>query len=156
MRKLIIIAIIAVLTLTACNKKDNAASTVPTIGLETFEQIKTANSGKVIVFNVFATWCPPCKEETPSFVEMYKKYGNDDFELVGLSIDDNKGEIDKFIEEYGITYPVYHITTTIQRKLMADKIPTTVIYKPNGMYHTTVLGMVDGERLYQIVQSAAQ
>ena len=87
---------------------------------------------------------------------MYKKYGNDDFELVGLSIDDNKGEIDKFIEEYGITYPVYHITTTIQRKLMADKIPTTVIYKPNGMYHTTVLGMVDGERLYQIVQSAAQ
>jgi thiol-disulfide isomerase/thioredoxin len=129
---------------------------VQTIGIEQFDELKDANIGKVLVLNVFASWCPPCEEETPSFVQMYDKYAaNAKFELIGLSIDESKAELEAFLQKHKVNYPIYQITPAIQRRLMANKVPTTIIYAPNGMYQTSILGAVDGEELYQFVETLA-
>ena len=61
--------------------------------------------GKVRVINFWATWCPPCRSETPMFVEMQEKYGAAGLQFIGIAIDDADKVLD-FMDTYGINYPM--------------------------------------------------
>ena len=61
--------------------------------------------GKVLVLNFWATWCPPCREETPLFVELQEKYGEAGVQFVGIAIDDQEATRE-FANTYGVNYPV--------------------------------------------------
>ncbi|KPC50795.1 TlpA family protein disulfide reductase [Amantichitinum ursilacus] len=60
--------------------------------------------GKPIVLNFWATWCEPCREETPAFVKLQKQYG-DAVQFVGVAIDEAPA-VTQFIKQYGVTYPI--------------------------------------------------
>jgi thiol-disulfide isomerase/thioredoxin len=63
--------------------------------------------GKAVLLNFWATWCGPCKIETPWLVEMQKEYGPQGLQVVGVAMDDSgKDEIAKFAKEMGVNYPV--------------------------------------------------
>jgi thiol-disulfide isomerase/thioredoxin len=63
--------------------------------------------GKVVLLNFWATWCGPCKIETPWLVEMQNQYGNEGLQVVGVAMDDSgKDEIAKFAKDMGVNYPV--------------------------------------------------
>ena len=128
-------------------------SDVTTLDIAEYEKLKKDNMGKVLVINVFATWCPPCETETPDFVKVYNELGGDSFELIALSIDTRKRDIISFVNFYGMRYPVYQIKPDLQRRLYADKIPTTLIYRPDGSFYTSVLGAVSGEDLIYVVNT---
>ena len=64
--------------------------------------------GKVILINFWATWCGPCIMEIPDFNELYKKYSEDDFEILGISISDSKKQLIKFKNSYNIFYPLLY------------------------------------------------
>jgi cytochrome c biogenesis protein CcmG/thiol:disulfide interchange protein DsbE len=61
--------------------------------------------GKVIILNFFATWCPPCREEIPDFIDLQKEYADKGFTMVGISLS-KMGDIKPFSERMGINYPV--------------------------------------------------
>ncbi len=152
-------AVIALLVLciTGCREKrvpaETVVSDVPALAASEYDKLKKDNLGKVLVVNVFATWCPPCEEETPGFVKVYDELGGDSFELVALSIDSRKADIISFVNFYGMRYPVYQIKGDLQRRLYADKIPTTLIYRPDGRLYTSVLGAISEENLAGIVNT---
>lgn len=63
--------------------------------------------GKAVLLNFWATWCAPCKIEMPWFVDFYKKYQPQGFEIVGVAMDDSgKDEIAKFTKEMGVNYTI--------------------------------------------------
>lgn len=63
--------------------------------------------GKAVLLNFWATWCGPCKIETPWLVEMQKEYGAQGLQVVGVAMDDSgKDEIAKFAKDMGVNYPV--------------------------------------------------
>src|SRR5215475_3911815 len=63
--------------------------------------------GKAVLVNFWATWCGPCKIETPWLVEMQKQYGSQGLQVVGVAMDDSgKDEISNFAKEMGMNYPV--------------------------------------------------
>jgi len=63
--------------------------------------------GKAVLLNFWATWCGPCKIETPWLVEMQSQYGNQGLQVVGVAMDDSgKDEISKFAKDMGVNYPV--------------------------------------------------
>ncbi len=63
--------------------------------------------GKAVVVNFWATWCGPCKIETPWLVELQKEYGSQGLQIVGVAMDDSgKDEISKFAKDMGMNYPV--------------------------------------------------
>jgi peroxiredoxin len=63
--------------------------------------------GKAVLLNFWATWCGPCKIETPWLVEMQNQYGSQGLQVVGVAMDDSgKDEIAKFAKEMGMNYPV--------------------------------------------------
>ena len=61
--------------------------------------------GRVLVLNFWATWCPPCRRETPMFVELQEKYGAQGLQFVGIAID-KKDKVTDFIDTFGVNYPI--------------------------------------------------
>ena len=61
--------------------------------------------GKVIILNFFASWCPPCRQEIPDFIELQKAYGDKGFAMVGVALVD-LNEAKSFAGKMGINYPV--------------------------------------------------
>jgi cytochrome c biogenesis protein CcmG/thiol:disulfide interchange protein DsbE len=61
--------------------------------------------GKVIILDFFASWCPPCREEIPDFVDLQKRYGSKGFTMIGVSLVSQK-DSKSFASRMGINYPV--------------------------------------------------
>jgi thiol-disulfide isomerase/thioredoxin len=82
----------------------------PDFTLETLDGKSVSLSslrGKAVVVNFWATWCGPCKIETPWLVEMQNQYGAQGLQIVGVAMDDSgKDEIAKFAKNMGMNYPV--------------------------------------------------
>ncbi|MBW3535683.1 MAG: TlpA family protein disulfide reductase [Gemmatimonadetes bacterium] len=74
--------------------------------------------GKVVLLNIWATWCPPCLEEMPSMQRLYEEFGERDFEILAVSIDAPLGTRDAagrlggdlaaFAADLGLTFPILH------------------------------------------------
>lgn len=61
--------------------------------------------GKVVLVDFWASWCGPCRREMPNLVEAYKQYKNKNFEIVGVSLDQNGDAWKAAIEQLNITWP---------------------------------------------------
>lgn len=62
--------------------------------------------GKVVLLDFWATWCVPCREETPHFVELQKKYGGRGLQIIGVSMDDSADPVRPFYQQFHMNYPV--------------------------------------------------
>lgn len=91
--------------------------------------------GKVVLMNIWATWCPPCREETPDLVDLYNKYRDDGFVTLGVSIDEQGLSVVRpFMEEFKVNYPMYidNDEIVISKYGPVMSIPTTYIIDRTG------------------------
>jgi thiol-disulfide isomerase/thioredoxin len=96
-------------------------------------------TGKVLLVDVWATWCPPCKEEMPWFQELQNKYGAQGFEVIGISIDANPADAAHFAGELGITYRMLHHPAIMQEWGLLG-LPTTFIVDRKRNIHRKIVG----------------
>lgn len=66
----------------------------------------SAYRGKVVLLDFWATWCDPCREETPRFVDLQSKYGNQGLQIIGVSMDDGPEPVRDFYQRFKMNYPV--------------------------------------------------
>jgi peroxiredoxin len=67
----------------------------------------SALRGKVVLLNLWTTWCPPCREEMPSMEQLYARLHDRDFELLAVSQDeDGKRVVEPFVREMKLSFPV--------------------------------------------------
>ena len=90
---------------------------------------------KVVVLNFWATWCPPCRKETPEFVELQEAYAKD-VQFIGIAIDDEE-PVREFASEYGVNYPLLLgdvEAVALSRRLgnRYEGLPFTVVAGPGG------------------------
>ena len=87
--------------------------TAPDISLKSYNDslyVLSDLSGKVVLINFWATWCGPCRMEIPDFNELYEKYHNDGFEILGISLSDTKQQLVEFSNVYNVKYPLLYGT----------------------------------------------
>jgi thiol-disulfide isomerase/thioredoxin len=65
-------------------------------------------AGKVVLVDFWATWCGPCVAELPNMIAQYEKYHDKGFEVVGISLDDDREALAKFIDDKKIPWPILH------------------------------------------------
>ncbi|MEE9165983.1 MAG: TlpA disulfide reductase family protein [Candidatus Neomarinimicrobiota bacterium] len=69
--------------------------------------------GKVVILNFWATWCAPCREEIPGFIDLQTKY-EDDIVILGISVDEDGSEVvPRFVERFGVNYPVLYASAKV-------------------------------------------
>ncbi len=111
--------------------------------------------GKVLVVNFWATWCPPCREEIPVFVDAQSKFGGKGLQFVGIALDDPR-QVAGFAQEYGINYPVLIgglNESEMLRKLgnPGGGLPYTLVYDRNGQLREKIIGGLDQARLERLI-----
>jgi len=106
---------------------------------------------KVVLLNIWATWCGPCREEMPSMQRLYDEFRGEDFEVVAVSVDARPGDRDPsgnpggdlraFVDEFGLTFPILHDPDgAIQRIYQTTGVPETFVIGKDGIIYKKVAG----------------
>jgi peroxiredoxin len=89
-------------------------------------------SGKVVILDFWATWCGPCKQEIPDFIELQKQYSKRGVVIVGVALDEYES-VKKFYNDKKMNYPVLLGTNDVVKLYGGIRgIPTTFIIGKNG------------------------
>jgi thiol-disulfide isomerase/thioredoxin len=93
----------------------------------------SAQKGKVIFINFWATWCPPCIAEMPSINRLYQKFKNNgNILFIMVDVDNNFDKSNAFMKKKGFALPVYTQVNDIPAKYFSGTLPTTVILDKSG------------------------
>ena len=146
---LFVLVLVAALGVSSCDStgsggRSSILPAVPAIVFDTEmrltngESIKIANySGKVLLVNLWATWCGPCRMETPELVRLHREYQPRGVEFFGLSTEDPNTSAQKvrdFVQQYAVSYNVGWATRELALTLMQGKttIPQSFIITRDG------------------------
>jgi len=122
--------------------------------------------GKAVLINFWATWCAPCKIETPWLIELRNRYAAQGFEVLGISADDldpddqrklseEKKEIARFVEQMHIPYPVLIDGDSLSTPYDGlDALPASYFVDRNGTVVAAQLGLSSKEEIEANIKKA--
>lgn len=113
----------------------------------------TASTGKVLVLNVWASWCSPCRAEAPALQELSMKYP--EVQFLGVLTRDSLVAARAFVERFGIQYPSLvddAILLKFHGQLTPNAIPTTLIIDTQGRIAARVSGEVTYSALEDLIE----
>jgi cytochrome c biogenesis protein CcmG, thiol:disulfide interchange protein DsbE len=98
--------------------------------------------GKVLLLNVWATWCQPCRVEMPSLERLHRRLAGTDFRVVAVSIDeDGDSVVAAFARELGLSFEILHDQTgAIKRDYQATGVPESWVINRDGVIIKKVIG----------------
>ena len=102
--------------------------------------------GKVVLLNIWATWCTPCIVEMPTMEALHREFKNTDLRIVAVSIDQPQTEdqILQFVKDLGLTFEVLHDPEgDITRAYQATGYPETFVIGRDGVIRKKVIGAAD-------------
>jgi cytochrome c biogenesis protein CcmG, thiol:disulfide interchange protein DsbE len=99
--------------------------------------------GQVVLVNYWATWCGPCREETPGLVRLSRELGPKGLAVVGVSIDEGgRGKVQQFVDEFHVPYPVAFPEAMSPMAGGMAGVPTTILVDRGGRVAKTYVGAV--------------
>jgi len=156
MKKIIILA--AIISLFAAGGCSKGVAKLPAEGDKAPEftlrdmngrEIRLADfSGKVVMLNFWATWCPPCKGEIPSMARLNRQMAGQPFQMLAVSIDsDGKGAVQRFFPNNGAPIPVFlDPENKVSGRYGTTKVPETYIIGKNGVILKKIIGPLEWDQ----------
>jgi peroxiredoxin len=109
--------------------------------------------GQVVLVNLWATWCPPCKEEMPALESFYRKHKGDGFIVIAVNDGDPTPDVNQFVKDYGLTFPIW-LDPTYQGTDHAFKtvnLPSSYVIDREGTIVLSWVGGIDHKTLEKYV-----
>ena len=113
--------------------------------------------GKIVIVDIWGTWCPPCRMEVPHFIELYDKYRAQGLEMVGINYEEGAQEewsktITEFVKEQRINYPCLIGDDATQGRIANFQgFPTTLFIDREGVVRLMLVGYHPYEKLEAVV-----
>ena len=108
--------------------------------------------GKVVLVNIFASWCGPCRVEAPHLVEVYNSVDREKFEFIGLNLQETPGAVEGFRDEFFIEFPlVLNEGGDLTNIYTPIGLPTTWFIDQDGVIRFTFSGPMTQEALQAIL-----
>ena len=100
--------------------------------------------GKWVLVNFWATWCPPCEQETPDLIALHNAHKNSDLVVIGVALDSTRPAVAAFASKHGITYPIVIGSYTMAEAQVGvvEALPTSYLYDPTGKLVSYQEGMI--------------
>lgn len=97
--------------------------------------------GKTVLLDFWTTWCPPCVADAPALDKLFTKYGGKDLMIVGISVNEERGVVEKFLKNHPHTFPVVLTSENeMPRPYQIGTFPTYMVIAPDGTLTTAVEG----------------
>ena len=111
--------------------------------------------GRPVWINFWATWCPPCQEETPILRDLYEAHADEGLALVAVSVQETTADdVRDYVERYDLGYTVgFDATSAVFHTYRAFGLPTQFFLDRDGVIRSVVLGPVTRDRAEQILAS---
>jgi len=109
--------------------------------------------GSVVLVNLWATWCDPCKKEMPVLQAFHKKYERDGFTVIAINDGDPTADVLQFVKDFKLTFPVWLDPTYIatEQAFKTLGLPTSYIIDRNGTVRSYWVGAIDRKNLERYV-----
>ena len=109
--------------------------------------------GQVVLVNLWATWCPPCKAEMPALETFYRKHKKSGFAIVAINDGDPTADVIRFVNEYGLTFPVWLDPTYIatEKAFKTLNLPSSFVIDRDGTVVLSWVGGINGKNLEKYV-----
>ncbi len=141
----------------------NAQIKVEKIDKHGLEKIIKERNGKVLLLNIWATWCAPCREEFPDLVRIHKEFGKYKVEVIGISIDFPE-EVNKKVMPFLIRQKVNFVNyisgfkndeelINLINKDWSGAIPATIVYSQEGKMFSFMEGKKTYKEFAEIIKS---
>jgi thiol-disulfide isomerase/thioredoxin len=104
--------------------------------------------GKVVLLNFWASWCAPCRRETPGLVRLSRDYAGKPLEIVGVAMDDSMAPVRRFVAAAGIPYPTLLPDQDDPLASRVESLPTTLLIDARGRVAKTYYG-AESEKVFR-------
>jgi len=131
-----------------------SAPALPATTLDGLPIAREAVPGKVTVLNFWATWCPPCRAETPDYAAAYGQLRAKDVAFLGIDTTETAPIVKTFVSAKGIPYPIALAGPDLYNAYGISYIPTTIVLDANGIVRARWIGGVTPAQLAQYVADA--
>ncbi|MER7168015.1 TlpA disulfide reductase family protein [Micromonospora sp. NPDC000207] len=130
---------------------------LPKVALPCFTGAENVSLDQVrgpVVINVWASWCPPCREELPAFQRLSEQ-ADGRFQVIGVNSRDRRDGAQSIGEDFGVRFPMlYDQGDSVQQAVGRNVIPMTLFVDADGrIRHTDVSGALDDARLAELVRT---
>lgn len=154
-----VLALLGLLSYGLLTKGEEALAvgdSIPDSELETLDGEATGSigdyRGKWVLVNVWASWCDPCREESPALQRFHEEYRDQNFTVLGIDSRDVSDEGLAFVEEFGLTYPQLHDSEgDVPDELGMTGFPESFLVDPQGRVALARPGPVTGAYLKESV-----
>ena len=114
-------------------------------------------SGEVVVLNVWASWCAPCRAEAPALEEVAVQFADQGVQFIGLNTRDSTTAAQAFARKFGISYPSIidtdgKLQLQFNGTLPPQAIPSTIVIDKNGKVAARALGIVSAPTLRAMIE----
>lgn len=107
---------------------------------------------QVILYNAWATWCPPCKEEMPVLEAYYQAHKQEGFVVIAIEDGEPTADVDAYAKKMGLTFPVWpDAKSAASEAFLVNSLPTSYVIDRNGFARLMWLGAITREMLEQYV-----
>jgi len=109
--------------------------------------------GQVVLVNLWATWCPPCKEEMPALQALYNKYIDDGFVIIAINDGDPTPDVLQFVKDYELTFPIWLDPTYIatEQAFKTLNLPSSFVIDRDGTVRLMWVGGISKRMLDKYV-----
>ncbi len=158
-RKLPATALLALLACVSLSGATGAAPAAPDFKLANRAggEITLAElRGQVVMINFWASWCGPCRQEFPALDEMYRKYKPMGFTMVGINVESEKADAERFLGMRPVTFPIlFDPQNAVSGSYGVKAMPTTVIVDRQGRLRWQHMAYKPGDEAKYIEQIRA-